>query len=188
VYVDLLSCVCKLLVLVKSKKTDKVLYQSSPAHGNATRQLPQTATSLGQCIGLAKSGAPTHQSRPSSLSRCSRALWPPGHLHSPAHQHLDAQCNRRRRTAADGVDSHYPLGKGGRGIRLVDEWATATQPRWRLVYNHPGASMTISLYDYRLSVLSSVDPCSVSCMGRYSVRLGTMHRQVELHGGPNSTQ
>jgi hypothetical protein len=71
-----------LVVSVGSKETGKGLYQSSPVHGHAMRQLPQPATSLGQCIGPAKSGAPTHQMRPSSLSRCSRALWPPGHLHS----------------------------------------------------------------------------------------------------------
>jgi hypothetical protein len=73
-------------------------------------------------------------------------------------------------------------------MRLANEWVTATQPRWRLVYNHPGASMTILLYSYRLSVLSSVDPCSVSCMDRYYVRLGTMHRRVGLYGGPSPTQ
>jgi hypothetical protein len=48
--------------------------------------------------------------------------------------------------------------------------------------------MTILLYSYRLSVLSSVDPCSVSCMDRYYVRLGTMHRRVGLYGGPSPTQ
>jgi hypothetical protein len=137
VYVDLLSCVCNLLVSVESKETNKVLYQSSPAHGDATRQLPQPATSSGQCIGPAKSGAPTHQTRSSSLSRCSRTLWPPGHLHSPAPQHLDAECNRRRRTAADGVGGHFPLAKqvtvcasltnGRRLLSLAGDLSTTTQ-------------------------------------------------------------